>query len=365
MQRNNKKPMISSIISISIFLMLIFGATYAYVGGPKSLGVANYQLDLPTVTGLICTKTDCDFSVTQESMTSGNVNTSTPKASTTCSLNCTCSGTQGAKCNYSVSLLETGTPYTPSTGIGSGKEYTVTVSSPSGCTSQNSSNSETQVNSMRDKVVSTCELTVPSTGQISTVVSATFKWYNLNLDQTMHEGQTYQYELTSANRQVIYRTTTDEAYLGDNISVLTSGYETNRNNINQRYYLKHIIQDNIIVESYVCIKDTENGLVKEACLRGGDSSYYGTYDGISSTQVSKVNGATGNIKIIQYTQKFFSSGQPNCYYSDTYSGCVDTITGGIHFRGSSSGYAYAYVGYSDVGCYITSGRTVGKAYCVV
>ena len=199
MQMNNKKKYLVPIMSISIFLMLIFGAGYAYFTATFSMNTSNYQISLPKQTSLICTKTDCNVTITPAMMAEGNYSTTNPKATSTCYLDCVCSGTPNAICTYDVSLVETGDAYTPSSTLGTNKEFSVKITSPSGCSAQNSSSTETQVNTIRNKVVSSCSLTVPAGGSVSANISAEFKWYNVPLDQTSHQSKVYQYQITNSS----------------------------------------------------------------------------------------------------------------------------------------------------------------------
>ena len=197
MQKKNIKVFMIPFISLGIFLILVFGAAYAYIAGNISMNTSNYQVTLPSQTSLVCTKTDCNVTLTPAQMANGNSSPSDPKATSTCYLNCTCSGAAGAKCNYNLSLLSTGTPYTPSTSLGSANEFTVQISQPTGCTAQNASSTAKQVNMLSDKVVSSCSLTVPAGGSVSANVSATFKWYNLDILQDIHFNKSYKYYLTN------------------------------------------------------------------------------------------------------------------------------------------------------------------------
>ena len=193
---------IAPIVSVAAFFVLIFGAGYAYFTATTQMNTATYQVNMPAQTSLVCTKTDCSVTITPDQMVNDSsvISASTPKGNSTCSVECTCSGTDGATCSYSVGLASSGTTYTPSAGLGTGKEFTVTVSSPSGCSASNGSSNEKQVNTMDGQTVSTCVLTVGGTA--SATVSATFKWYNLDLDQTAHASQTYTYQLSTTGGTV-------------------------------------------------------------------------------------------------------------------------------------------------------------------
>ena len=195
-QKKNINVFIFPIVALFTFVMLVFGAAYAYLSGIVNMNTANYQVVLPSQTSLVCTKTDCSVTVTPAMMLNTNTGSSA-KTSSTCAVNCTCTGTQGAVCDYNVYMVEAGTKYVPSSSLGTNNEFTVTVTSPSGCTAQNSSGSETQVNTIRGKVVSHCALEVPAGGSKSANVTAVFKWYNLNINQDGHISKSYKYQLST------------------------------------------------------------------------------------------------------------------------------------------------------------------------
>ena len=203
MQQKSRKIIIIPLISLSIFMILIFGAAYAYYVANTSMNVSNYQITLPKVTTLTCSKTDCNVTITPAQMSTATTDSNNAAVTSSCSLNCTCSGTEGAVCDYNIRLIELDYDYSPSTGLGSNKEFTARVTSPSNCTSQNSSSIETQVNTLKDKVVSNCTLTIPQSGSVSANVGVEFKWYNLNLDQSSHASKIYKYQLTNDNNGYI------------------------------------------------------------------------------------------------------------------------------------------------------------------
>ena len=200
MQQKNVKLFIYPLISLGIFIVLVFGAAYAYIAGTITMNTANYQVVLPSQTSLVCTKTDCSVSITPSQMSNTNTSSSDAKSTDTCAVNCTCSGTPGAKCNYDVTVLESAALYIPSTGLGANNEFTVKVTSPAGCTTQNGSSAETQTNTQRSKIVSSCSLEVPAGGSVSANVTAEFKWYNLNIPQDGHALKTYKYQLSTRNK---------------------------------------------------------------------------------------------------------------------------------------------------------------------
>ena len=228
MQKKNVNVFIFPIVALFTFFMLIFGATYAYLSGIVNMNTSNYQVTLPKVTSLVCTKTDCNVNVTPAMMTSGNTNTTTPKTTSSCYVECTCSGTPGAVCNYNVTLVEAGEYYWPSSGLGTNTELSVTVASPSGCNAQNGSSTEVQVNTVKDKLVSNCSLTVPSGGSVSANISAEFKWYNLDINQDRHLSKVYKYQLSTEHelpneyQLVEYISVSGTQYINTRLSTATT-----------------------------------------------------------------------------------------------------------------------------------------------
>ena len=200
MQQKSKKNYIIPLISLSMFIILTFGAAYAYYISNTTMGTANYQVTLPKTTSLICTKTDCGVTATPAMMAESNTSSSEAKDSSTCSVTCTCDGSAGAVCNYDVYLLEKGSIYTPSTGIGNNKEFTAQLSLPTSCTAENDSTTETSVYTLKNKKVASCSITIPS-GMNSFVgaVNATFRIYNPNIDQAEMAGKSYRYYLVAGD----------------------------------------------------------------------------------------------------------------------------------------------------------------------
>ena len=192
------KTLIVPLVSVGLFMVLIFAAGYAYFTSTVTNASATYQINLPKNTGVTCSKTDCGVTVSPAMMLPGAKNNTAAKTNNTCAVTCTCSGSQGATCSYSVTLAAVGTAYSPTANLGSGKEFTVQTRLGSGCSVQNSSTTETQVNTLAGKVVATCSHTIPANGNISSTVYADFRWYNVDLDQTSaHKGKTYKYSLTA------------------------------------------------------------------------------------------------------------------------------------------------------------------------
>ena len=305
MSDKNLKKYLVPIMSISIFAILVFGAGFAYFTATLSMNTSNYQVTLPSQTSLICTKTDCNVTITPAMMTEGNVSSTTPKGNSNCSLTCTCSGSQGATCVYNVSVFEVGTPYVPSPTLGDNKEFTVTTNTGT-CETKNSSTTESRVDVIKNKVVAKCTLTVPQSGSVSKTVSAEFKWYNLNLDQTSHSSLSYEYYLTTEDAPPsyyngnIYQNELITYYqIGDDITQRDLDYSEV---ISTTDYIKYDVVNNIVTAAYTCIYDNN----QEFCVQGGNSSYFGSYTNMSSTSVSSITGATGNIRQIQLAQEALS-----------------------------------------------------------
>ena len=107
---------------------------------------------------------------------------------------------------------------------------------------------------------------------------------------------------------------------GTKIIGLTN-YETEetKNNITQNYYLKYEVEDDIIQASYACIK--YNNI--EACLQGGDSSYFGSFDEMEPemSAILEPTNPTGNVSVIDSTRSHFLSNGGSCGFHDTDAYC--------------------------------------------
>ena len=120
-------------------------------------------------------------------------------------------------------------------------------------------------------------------------------------------------------------------------SLLTTYTEETKSNINKNYYLKHIINNGMLEESYVCfIADNT-----EHCMQGGNQSYYQT-----------------NVGILQGVQSWFTSNSGSCTInaSGTSSGCSGA--GFVHV----SAYSYGYVESNAAGVYCDVDSR-GGSYC--
>ena len=346
MRNNSYKIYLVPIIAINIFIVLFFAAGYAYFTSVINYNTSNYQITMPEQTALVCTKEDCGVTITPAMMSLENSNSSVPKATSTCYLNCTCSGTPNAVCTYNVSLLETGDAYTPSPSMGGLKEFSVNINTPSPCNVENTSNVESHVYTLRNKVVSSCSLTVPSGGSISANISAEFKWYNIPYDQSSHALHVYQYQLTNDGGNGAQDNGSDEivyAYLdwdageypsvGDTVN--PSNYETDFNNMVYDSFLKDGIQNNMVVETYACLRYYKNSSPIVRCVKSNDGSDYGTYTGMNASNVSSITNATGNLKVLSDMQ---ADGGFTCSYNSTKSYCR-TSDYQTYLEAGSNGYA--------------------------
>ena len=273
MQQKNMKIFIYPLISLGIFIVLVFGAAYAYIAGTITMNTSNYQVTLPQQTSLVCTKTDCGVTITPSQMARAN-NSTTAKSSNICSVNCTCSGAQGAVCAYNVTLVESNVKYRPSSSLGTNKEFTVTVSNPTGCSNPSTNNTthynssvETQVNTVRSKIVSNCTLTVPQSGSISANVTAEFKWYNLNMAQDGHASKSYKYYFTTGDNLI---PTTASGWVQGGINDAAGA---NADGMNNRIRVKDYISVTPNTTYHISVDNSESIQIRAVWCYKEDQSY--------------------------------------------------------------------------------------------
>ena len=128
---------------------------------------------------------------------------------------------------------------------------------------------------------------------------------------------------SSSNSGVVYRFGEDRLSIGDSLNN-TVETTTNPSTLNKNVYLKHEIENNIITASYACLRyEYPSGTTKEACFRGVDSSYYGTYDGTSSNVIYDLSNLnpTGNIAVIESTRSYFEANKGSCDFKSSASHC--------------------------------------------
>ena len=324
MQQKNTRLIIIPLISLSIFMILIFGAAFAYYAANTSMNISNYQLSLPKQTSLVCTKQDCGVTVTPAQMSTANTDANNAVASNTCYVNCTCSGTQGSVCAYNIFLVEVGSTYVASPSLGANKEFTATITSPANCTAKNSSGTETQVDNMRGKLVSQCTLTVPQGGSVSANVSAEFKYYNPNVNQASQAGKVYKYQL-STGEDVPDSYQKIEYITGGGGSYIDTGYYWQNENV--EIYLDALVTSNSSNQSLFGNEEYyDNSNRYFAGIPHGANGNYSIYVGTGSQ--GNVNPGVNNrftLQIITTTQKNIKvllNG--NQAFSKTYSGTVIT-----------------------------------------
>lgn len=211
MEEKNYKIFIVPIIAVSIFVLLIFGAGYAYFAADiaNAGNVANINLTLPEDNTLFsCVSTSCDMTVNAADMVSSQSNNDTAKANKNCTLSCTLSGIKGVKCTYNVNLTAV-SAYTPTAGVTT-KEFTGQLSLPTASgnssataatISGNLTTNEVQINTLAGKSLANATIEVPQAGTITQIFTFEEKWYNVNKDQSTHAGHTYQYTLGATNVQ--------------------------------------------------------------------------------------------------------------------------------------------------------------------
>ena len=105
-----------------------------------------------------------------------------------------------------------------------------------------------------------------------------------------------------------------------------------KSNITTNVYLKHDVVDDIVTTSYACMRYSGG----EACVKGLDLEYYGTYDGMSSSFVSSVTNPSGNIAIIDSTSSYFLSNSGTCSFNNSSSSCYNSY---FHISSDADGYA--------------------------
>ncbi len=199
---NKSRMLIAPIISVAAFLVLVFGAGYAYFTSNVTLNSANYQINLPQQTTLQCSKQDCSVTITPDQMVNSAavINTTTPKGTSTCSVTCNCTGTPGATCTYNVVLKQTGSDVYSTVAVAN--EFTTTITKTGACSLVTGNvNTNAAFYPAAGKTIATCTLTAGGSNNTSTVTSV-FNWYNLNGNQTAHAGKSYAYRLDTTGGTV-------------------------------------------------------------------------------------------------------------------------------------------------------------------
>ena len=135
------------------------------------------------------------------------------------------------------------------------------------------------------------------------------------------------------------------------ITNLTEGidYVKNASLLNNNYYLKHDVVDDVITESYVCFVYNN----AEHCMKGG----------IDESTLSEKPIFDANTQIIKDYQTFYNipswHNNSGCDYSDLQSRCYGGASEYYSVVASPDGYLTVDVEF-EVGCYVKSD---GSSYC--
>ena len=165
MDNNIKKnqSLVIPIISIAAFMLLIFGAGYAYFDGTGTMNTAYGNITTPARQSLTCTKTDAYVVVTREAMYKNKAGTIAGNANGT--LICTCAGGTGSTCGFTISVSNV------THAISAGEATVDITDSNSKCTAKTNNT----VNA-----TTTCSLGAGT----STTITAAVHFWNINGDQS-------------------------------------------------------------------------------------------------------------------------------------------------------------------------------------
>lgn len=196
MKANNNSKFVPVIVAIVVFLLLVFMSGYAFYSATINVNnAANIMSNLPKMTTLDTTATDCGINVTPSMMTPENKN---KNYTDSCVINVTINGSKTAFCTYDIYVEEISTTnYVKSTGVGSGSNtYEFTGSITGSATA-----GELQMDSLSGHNILTNErITVAKDDTpVTKTYNITEKWYNLDLDQDKHANKSYFYKFKIAN----------------------------------------------------------------------------------------------------------------------------------------------------------------------
>ena len=187
---NSKRVTLIPIMSIAIFMILIFSAGYAYftMNTTKAANTANGNFTMPGRPTLICNKTDSAVTITLANMVqakNGNIaGTASPI------LDCTCKGS--GYCVFDVNLQG------PSGfSVKQGNEVTFAFTAnkagmPSTC------GNLTAANFAAGKKATGCKIQASASGNTFRF-TGTINFYNINAEQGDRGGSTYVFTLKSEN----------------------------------------------------------------------------------------------------------------------------------------------------------------------
>ena len=190
---NTKKAVLVPIMSIAIFIALIFSAGYAFysMNTTKAANTAYGNIGTPGRPTLVCNKTDSAVTVSLANMLSANVGSIAGKA--TPKLTCTCSGS--GNCLFDVTL---------NAPAGSGNLNLLPLIAANEVTSGITLNRAQLASTCANKAVANfantsltgCKL---AAGQ-SVIFTATINFYNINSEQgERRNNQVYKFTLASSN----------------------------------------------------------------------------------------------------------------------------------------------------------------------
>ena len=190
-EENSKRVTLIPIMSIAIFMILIFSAGYAYftMNTTKAANTANANFTMPGRPTLTCNKTDSAVTIQLANMIqskNGNIaGTATPK------LECTCKGS--GFCTFDVNL-QAPSGFTLKQNNEVTFAFTANKSGmPSSC-----ANITTAANFSAGKKATGCKIQATTSGN-TFLFTGTINFYNINAEQGDRGGSTYVFTLKSEN----------------------------------------------------------------------------------------------------------------------------------------------------------------------
>lgn len=155
----------------------------------------------------------------------------------------------------------------------------------------------------------------------------------------------------------IYRYVASGVQLGNRIVLQSISYETNPSNLNKTFYLKHVIVDDIVTESYVEFVVTPTMATSNPGMTAG--TYYlrglDTYDVNGNCKSQYLNSSTGNCESPYYeSNKTVLQNAFGSTYCTDYSSYFECYVSGLGAYATLDGNVGAYGGDSarcDVDCY--------------
>lgn len=198
-----KKELVAPIISITAFLVLLVGASYAYYAvtnaNPADVNaISNVNATMPKVCTFIANATDCTITSGASSSTTDSVislaemtNESlkgSSVAQATCNLNLNLTGNVGCKCDYTVTMASNGSVFTPTTsGV---NEFTAAITG-------SITVAEANINTITS--VDSGTMAVTGSSAVTKTYSMTTRFYNTSAQQqSTIAGITFKYKLSAS-----------------------------------------------------------------------------------------------------------------------------------------------------------------------